>query len=242
VSIARRAPRRAPAAALATLATFCAVAAARHPASAAATARAAPSREPVVGGPCEGCEAVFEGLPERLASEARIAPAGEPGEPMVLEGVVRRPDGTPAPGVVVYAYQTNARGEYPPDERFAGRAARRHGMLRGWARTDSVGRYRFDTIRPAGYPGTDIPQHVHMHVIEPGRCTYFIDDALFEDDPRLTPRRRRSHDAGRGGSGVGRPARDASGAWRMRRDITLGAGIPGYDRCGERAGSGGGQR
>jgi protocatechuate 3,4-dioxygenase beta subunit len=31
-------------------------------------------REPIVGGPCEGCEAVFEGVPEHLVSRARIAP------------------------------------------------------------------------------------------------------------------------------------------------------------------------
>ena len=38
--------------------------------------------EPVIGGPCEGCELVFVGKPEELAPETRIAAADEPGEPM----------------------------------------------------------------------------------------------------------------------------------------------------------------
>ena len=52
--------------------------------------------EPVIGGPCEGCENVFVGLPEHLTWSARVAPVGEPGEPMVMEGPVRSLDGSPA--------------------------------------------------------------------------------------------------------------------------------------------------
>ncbi len=184
--------------------------------------------EPVVGLPCEGCEAVFQGLPETLEWSSRIAPIGEPGEPMRIEGTVRNGDGGVAPGVIVYAYQTDSQGLYPPDEQFRGLAAGRHGRLRGWALTDAEGRYAFDTIRPAGYPGTDLPQHVHMHVLEFGRCTYYIDDILFDDDPRLTRASRGGLSPGRGGNGVVEPERDSSGTWVVRRDIVLGAEIPGY--------------
>ena len=194
-------------------------------------AAAAVSVEPIVGGPCEGCEAVFEGRPETIGATSRIAPPEERGEPMVLTGTVRRKDGSPVPGIVVYAYHTDAGGAYPPNRTLAGTAAGRHGRLRGFARTDARGTYRFDTIRPAGYPGTAIPQHVHLHVIEPGRCTYWIDDVLFDDDPRLTADERRSHAHGRGGPGIATPTRDAGGAWQVRRDIVLGAGIDDYDRC-----------
>ena len=65
---------------------------------------------PVVGLPCEGCEAVFDGIPETVPESARIAPAGEPGEPMVLEGIVRDGSGAPRAGIVVYAYHTDANG------------------------------------------------------------------------------------------------------------------------------------
>jgi protocatechuate 3,4-dioxygenase beta subunit len=131
----------------------------------------AEARERIVGLPCENCEAVFEGMPEKLVSRARIGQAAEPGAPMLISGRVTDARGQPAAGVVVYAYQTNAKGVYPTSKANLGRASHRHGLLRAWALTDAQGRYAFDTIRPAGYPGTDLPEHVHMHVIERGRCT-----------------------------------------------------------------------
>jgi protocatechuate 3,4-dioxygenase beta subunit len=67
------------------------------------TAGAAAQEERVVGLPCEGCEAVFVGLPETVPSTARIAPPGEPGEPLRIEGTVMDRSGMPAPGVIVYA-------------------------------------------------------------------------------------------------------------------------------------------
>ncbi|HAV61641.1 MAG TPA: hypothetical protein DCY13_04660 [Verrucomicrobiales bacterium] len=184
--------------------------------------------EPVVGGPCEGCEAVFEGLPDVLLAQARIAPADEPGDALRIEGTVFHRDGSAATGIVVYAYHTNARGIYPRDERMRGQAAYLHGTLRGWTRTDGQGRYRFDTVRPGGYADSDTPAHVHMHVLEPGRCTYYVDDILFRDDPRLTPERIREDTHGRGGSGVVTPQRHEGSGWLVKRDIILGEGIPDY--------------
>ncbi len=180
-----------------------------------------------MGLPCEGCEAVFDGRPAKLESTARIAPPGEPGEPMVIRGRVTTAAGNPAAGIVVYGYQTNARGIYPTPNGFSGAAAR-HGRLRGWVITDANGEYRFDTIRPAPYPTRELPAHVHLHVIEPGRETYYIDDLMFEDDPLLTAEARRRLTLGRGGSGIMLPVRDARGVWQARRDIVLGRAIPGY--------------
>lgn len=196
--------------------------------AAACRAEARPP-ERLVGGPCEGCEAVFEGRPVKLAASARIAAAGEPGDPLVIEGTVRNAAKRPVAGVIVYAYHTDAKGEYPE----AKGANHRHGRLRAFARTGRDGRYRFTTIRPASYPvGDPPPQHVHMHVVEPGRCHYYIDDIVFTDDPRLTeearrqmsprPRRSRCRKAGEG----------QGGTWQVQRDIVLGARIADYARCG----------
>jgi protocatechuate 3,4-dioxygenase beta subunit len=183
--------------------------------------------EPIVGLPCEGCEWTFEGMPAEPASVARIAPAGEPGEPLRIEGTVRDAAGSARAGIVVYAYHTDAAGFYP-------RGVVRHGRLRGWAKTDAAGRYAFDTIRPAGYPGTDIPQHVHLHVVEPGRCAYYLDDIEFTDDPRLAASLRRQPRPGRGGAGVATPER-VEGGWRVVRDIELGKNVNDYDACAGRA-------
>lgn len=178
-------------------------------------------REPVIGGPCENCEMVFDEMPDSLSWSSRIAPSGEPGEPLRIDGVVRDRAGRPVEGVIVYAYHTDNRGYYP-------RGVNQHGRLRGWARSDEQGRYRFDTIRPAGYPGTDLPQHIHMHLIEPGRGTYWIGDINFDDDPRMTDELRRAHATNRGGNGLSDPVRGRDGTWRVTRDIVLGENIANY--------------
>ncbi|MDH3458006.1 MAG: hypothetical protein OER90_14300 [Gemmatimonadota bacterium] len=186
------------------------------------------AREPIVGLPCEGCEAVFEGLPATLETDARIGRRDEPGQSLRIVGTVFDPAGYPKSGVIVYAYHANSRGIYPSDDRYRGLAAYHHGLLRGWAMTDAEGRYGFATIRPAGYPDSDLPAHVHMHVIEVGRCTYYVDDVLFEDDPRLTKEKKAALILGRGGSGLVTAQMDKAGAWVVRRDIHLGKNIPGY--------------
>lgn len=197
--------------------------------SGAATAQAmGPGREPVIGLPCEGCEAVFEGIPNSFSSRGRITPGDEPGQPMVIVGVVRDLQGRPAAGIILYAYHTNARGVYPTDDVGPGVWSRRHGKLRAWVVTDSLGRYRFETIRPASYPTRASPAHVHMHVIEPGCCTYYIASLHFSDDPLLTEQARREAVAGRGGSGLTTPSRDRDDTWHVTRDIILGMGIPEY--------------
>lgn len=181
----------------------------------------AAERERIVGGPCDGCELVFVGMPEEIGEETRIAAAGELGEAMRIEGRVTDAAGTPQPGIIVYAYHTDAAGVYP-------RGDTRHGQLRGWVRSNAAGEYRFDTMRPGSYPNSRIPQHVHLHVIEPGRVTYYIDDILFDDDPHLSDRQRKSMLSGRGGEGLAKPVRDADGVWQVRRDIVLGRGIADY--------------
>jgi protocatechuate 3,4-dioxygenase beta subunit len=194
-----------------------------------AGAAAAARQEPVVGLPCEDCEAVFQGLPASLSPTARLAPPGEPGAPMTITGLVLGADGAPRPGVVVYAYQTDAKGIYPPPAARTGGLSDRHGRLRGWAVSGADGRYTFETIRPGSYPSRDTPEHVHMHVIERGCATYYIDDVMFTDDPLLTPSLR-ARQPGRGGPAMVTPVQ-RDGRWRVTRDIRLGERIPGHPGC-----------
>lgn len=200
--------------------------------AATATFGASASRaaEPVIGGSCEGCEAVFDFRRPVDVRYGRISPEGAPGQPMLLLGVVRGSDGRPRSGIVVYGYQTNAAGLYEPDNGAPSRAGRRHGRYRGWVLTDQEGRFEFKTVRPGGYPATDLPEHIHLHVVEPGCATYYLEDVTFDDDPRLTEAKRREFANGRGGSGLNSPYRVA-GVLRVQRDIHLGQGIPGYPGC-----------
>ncbi len=169
---------------------------------------------------CEGCEGALEADVASLASHADMAPAGEPGEPLRIEGTVYAAGGkSPAEGVVIYAYQTNAAGLYaggtPETE-----ASRRHGRLRGWVRTGADGRYSFGTIKPAPYPDDTIPAHVHFTILEPGKRPYWIDDIVFDGEFGVTDAYRRSV-TNKGGNGIIPATRDARGVWQVTRDIIL---------------------
>jgi protocatechuate 3,4-dioxygenase beta subunit len=169
---------------------------------------------------CEGCEAILERTFDGLSWRAVIPPSGEPGERLVLTGRVVQSDGvTPAPGVVIYVHHTSAAGVYPRrgDERGWGR---RHGYLRAWVVTNAAGEYRFETIRPAPYPGRSDPAHIHMTVKEPNRREYWIDEVVFESDTLVTPRYR-AREQRRGGSGIVALTREADGTWIARRNIVL---------------------
>jgi protocatechuate 3,4-dioxygenase beta subunit len=187
-------------------------------------------------GACEGCFGLgaYEGMPATISSVSRIAPLGEPGEPLVITGRVFGAGGKPRRGIIVYAYHTNQRGIYPAPDPPRSQESNFHGRLRGWAVSDAKGRYTFQTIRPASYPDTTITQHVHMHIIEPGCATYWIDEILFTDDPffkQRSPEDIARENPGRGGSAITTPKRDASGTWHVTRDIYLGKNIPGYASC-----------
>lgn len=188
------------------------------------------SGTPVVGLPCEDCDAALDGMPARPPHRAPLAPPQEPGARLLLEGRVVDAAGRPVAGVVLYAHQTDATGVYPRAIATRDGPARRHGRLRAWVTTDADGRYAFDTIRPGRYPGRDLPAHIHLHVIERGCALYYIDDVMFRDDPALTPDAIRTLASGRGGSGIVTPRRTGT-TWHARRDIILGRAIPGYPSC-----------
>lgn len=186
--------------------------------------------ERIVGLPCEGCDSVFSGIPSTIESSSDIVGPSEAGERMTVSGVVTDQAGMSQPGIIVYAYQTDASGAYPANPDLVGSAAR-HGRLRAWARTDPAGRYQFQTIRPGPYPGRTTPQHIHLHIIEPGRCNYYIGDLMFNDDPRMTAAIRKHEQSAYGGSGVVGPVGDATTGWQAIRNIRLGLNVPDYAGC-----------
>jgi protocatechuate 3,4-dioxygenase beta subunit len=178
-----------------------------------------------IGGPCEDCDLMFAGMPEKISWQAQLSPPDEKGEPMVISGRILRPDGkTPASGIVLYVYHTDAKGKYSPS--LGQVKALRHGHLRGWVKTGADGRYEFRTIRPASYPDSDAAQHIHPIIYEPGKGYYWIDEYLFEDDPLLSAQARSSQE-GRGGPGI-ITLEKKEGVWYGSRDIELGKNIPGY--------------
>ncbi len=196
----------------------------------AACAPGSAATTPVVGRPCEDCQVALIGLPTAPPALVRLAPEDEPGELLRLSGRVTDAEGKPRRGVIVYAHQTDRSGVYPGEGIDGDAGIRQHGRLRAWAASDEDGMYTFLTIRPGSYPGSAMPQHIHLYVIETGCALYYIDDVLFRDDPHLTASVARKADNGRGGSGIVTPVQTAEG-WRARRDIVLGRNIPGHPGC-----------
>src|SRR5262249_84590 len=160
-----------------------------------------------VGGPRQPLVVLPHGLTEvtgPLLGAERVAAAdadlttGHPGEPlgerMILTGRVLDSGGAPVPDTLVEIWQANASGRYahgvddhpaPLDPNFP---------RPGRCLTDSLGRYRFVTIKPGAYPWRNHrnawrPQHIHFSLF--GRAftqrlitqMYFPGDPLFAHDP-----------------------------------------------------------
>ncbi len=170
----------------------------------------------------ESCEWCASDIPANPPSKIVIPPPGEAGEPLVISGTVYREDGrTPAEGITVYAYHTNAAGLYPKNTPNDGRPQWRHGTLRGWMRTGTDGRYEFRSIRPGGYPGRPDPAHIHMTVQGADYPEFWIEGLWFEGDPRITPEMRARLTRRGGFEPIIGLTRDKEGVWRGTRHIKL---------------------
>jgi protocatechuate 3,4-dioxygenase beta subunit len=116
-----------------------------------------------------------------LSSRARIAPESEPGDPLVVHGRAVGEDGaSPIGGAIVFAYHTDRAGLYDKP----GSPAHRW-RLRGWVQTSADGGFEFTTIRPGGYPSSNIAQHIHLQIFLPDGRRYWAEELRFADDPRL---------------------------------------------------------
>ncbi len=116
---------------------------------------------------------------DSVPSNVKIVSDQEPGEPLIVSGTIYSPDGKqPLPGITLYVYQTDATGRYSTTGG-DNRGTRIHGVMR----TNAQGRYEFRTIKPASYPNSRNPAHIHAYVSGPEYPEYWIDEFLFADDP-----------------------------------------------------------
>ncbi len=135
-----------------------------------------------------------------------IARSGTPGVPLVVTGTVRDARGAPVEGATVDVWQASPIGLYENQD-----PAQEDMNLRGRFQTDARGRFRFASVRPAGYPvPTDgpcgdllraqqrhpnRPAHLHFMVSKPGfkvliSQVYADDDENLESDPTFGVTRR----------------------------------------------------
>ena len=120
------------------------------------------------------------------AEPISIATDTIPGKKIKVISTVKDTDGKPVAGALVYLYHTDSRGWYAADAphvlQYEGDI--RHARLFGYVKTDKEGRFELHTIKAAGYPKSDLPAHIHVHVSANGYRA-FGTEFLFDDDERL---------------------------------------------------------
>ncbi len=143
----------------------------------------------------------------------------EPGEPLIVSGTIYALDGkTPLEAAKLWVYQTDVTGIYSP---VSGNGINRYTRIHGQIKTQSDGRYEFRTIKPASYPSSTVPAHIHVSLSAPNFQEYWIDNYLFEGDPFITADvRRNSHGDGRFAS-ILKLTRGSDGVLRGVRDIQI---------------------
>ena len=119
--------------------------------------------------------------PTTAPSSGRVAPQGEPGQPLAVSGIVVGPDGAPVPGASLYIYQTDHEGYYGVKPASDNRNPR----LKLFLRSDAKGGWSFETVKPGSYPQSRVPGHIHFEVSATGRAP-LIFEIVFEGDPFVT--------------------------------------------------------
>jgi len=129
-----------------------------------------------------GLVMIHRPAPSELSWQTQIVKNGEPGEPLIVAGRVSAPDGpTPAEGVTVYAYNTDAEGYYGENR------AEDPPRIYGWMKTNAAGGFELRTIHPGCYLGMRVPAHVHFVLWGGGYLLQWTEELKFEGGRYITP-------------------------------------------------------
>jgi protocatechuate 3,4-dioxygenase beta subunit len=133
-------------------------------------------------------ETSFREIIERYCKAETISIATDtiPGRKIKVIGIIKDETGRAIPNALVYLYHTDSRGWYAANSPHVNmnEGDMRHARLFGYVRTDKEGKFELHTIKPSGYPQSDLPAHIHVHVTAEGYRN-FVNEFLFDDDERL---------------------------------------------------------
>ncbi len=120
-------------------------------------------------------------------SVLKINTDDEPGKKIRVLLTLNDAKGNPVPGASVYLYQTDSKGWYAASSPHVGgnEGDMRQARLFGYVKTNSSGQFELHTVKPSGYPRSDLPAHIHIHFDANGFSPY-VTELLFDDDERLT--------------------------------------------------------
>jgi len=155
-------------------------------------------------------------------NQLTIVTPQEPGDLLLVSGIVRDKQGQPLKGALIYVYQTSTKGWYSDKApHISGNSGdEKHARLFGYLKANQAGQFELRTIRPAGYPGSNLPAHIHIEIDAAGAESHsLISEILFDDDPRLTPetRERATHER----FFISKVERDGSGAQRVKVEFQV---------------------
>lgn len=162
----------------------------------------------------------FANMPGNLTSIMKIPNTDTGAEKMTISGKMYKKDSKTAyADVILYAYHTDAKGEYSKKGNEKG-VQKWHGSHHGWCKTDKNGNYSIETIRPASYPNSTAPAHIHAAIKLPDNSKpFYITDFLFKDDPFL-PKTISNKNSYQGGSGI-IDVQKTNNVWVGKRDFFL---------------------
>ena len=155
--------------------------------------------------------------PADAPSRVTIAESSEPGPRLTVSGRVLGSDGRPIAGASIYAYQTDANGEYVKGMSGGGSDRPR---LFGYLRSDAQGRYSFSTIKPGSYPNSRNPGHIHFEISAPGHEPR-VYEIVFENDPFISTAFREQAKIPYSGVEIVTTRTAASGALEVAHDIRV---------------------
>ena len=121
-------------------------------------------------------ETSFRNLIEKYCNAGIISISTDtiPGKRIKVTGSVKNSEGKPLADALVYLYHTDSRGWYaanaPHVLQYEGDV--RHARLFGYVKTDKDGKFELHTIKPSGYPKSDLPAHIHVQVSAAGYQSY----------------------------------------------------------------------
>lgn len=127
-----------------------------------------------------------EKRPIKISSKSRIAEKNEPGVPLIIQGKIFNPNGTPAINVIVHSYHRDVQGfDFGKNDKTLSTW-----RLQGWAKTDKNGNFEFKTIRPApDYLGRE-GAHIHFTTVSERYGKQWAPKIFFDDDPMTTDLQR----------------------------------------------------
>jgi len=133
-------------------------------------------------------ETSFREIIEKYCKAETISIASDtiPGKKIKVIGTIKNSEAKPIADALVYFYHTDSHGWYAANSPHVSmnEGDMRHARLFGYVKTDMNGMFELHTIKPSGYPQSDLPAHIHVHVTANGYQSY-VTEFLFDDDERL---------------------------------------------------------